>query len=194
MGCYIWYSGEGTEGGGAQPAQAPSRCTKCNSAPINANVAITVLLYNGPLLCNFCRAMLCISAATAGTRCPSVCLSVCLSVRPSVTFVSCAKTNKDIFEIFSPSGSQAILVFFYAKRDGDIPTGTPLTGLSNASGVGNKRNSERISLHTLHTVLQCCKPYESRSVKNKAATDGVEPSTHGGVGRRCSHKTTMKCL
>ena len=25
--------------------------------------------------------------------------------------VSCAKTNKDIFEIFSPSGSQAILVF-----------------------------------------------------------------------------------
>ena len=25
--------------------------------------------------------------------------------------LSCAKTNKDIFEIFSPSGSQAILVF-----------------------------------------------------------------------------------
>jgi len=37
-----------------------------------------------------------------------VCLSVCLSV----TFVSCVKTNKHIFEIFSPSGSQAILVFF----------------------------------------------------------------------------------
>ena len=34
---------------------------------------------------------------------PSVCLSV--------TFVSCVKTNKDIFEIFSPSGSQAIQVF-----------------------------------------------------------------------------------
>ena len=40
---------------------------------------------------------------------PAVRLSVC----PSVTFVSCAKTNKDIFEIFSPSGSQAILVFPY---------------------------------------------------------------------------------
>ena len=39
------------------------------------------------------------SAAIAGMRCPSV------------TFVSCAKTTKDIFEIFSPSGSQAILVF-----------------------------------------------------------------------------------
>jgi len=31
----------------------------------------------------FYRAMLCISAVYAGTRCPSVCLSVCLSVRLS---------------------------------------------------------------------------------------------------------------
>jgi len=54
-------------------------------------------------LFHFCRAMLCISAAIAGMR--------CLSVRPSVTFVSYAKTNKDIFEIFSPSGSHTILVF-----------------------------------------------------------------------------------
>jgi len=46
------------------------------------------------------------SAAIAGMLCLSVCLFVCLSV----TFVSCAKMNKDIFEIFSPSGSQAILV------------------------------------------------------------------------------------
>jgi len=42
-------------------------------------------------------------------------VSVCPSVRPSVclsdTFVSCAEMNKGIFEIFSPSGSQAILVF-----------------------------------------------------------------------------------
>jgi len=38
-------------------------------------------------------------------------VSVCLSVRLSVTFVSCAKTNKDIFEFFSLSGIQAILVF-----------------------------------------------------------------------------------
>ena len=35
-----------------------------------------------------------------------------VSVCPSVTFVSCVKTNKHIFEIFSRSGSQAILVFF----------------------------------------------------------------------------------
>ena len=35
----------------------------------------------------------------------------CLSVRVSVTFVHSIKMNKDIFEFFSPSGSQAILVF-----------------------------------------------------------------------------------
>ena len=43
----------------------------------------------------------------------SVCVSVCPCVRVSVTFVSCVKTNKDIFKIFSPSGSKAILVFPY---------------------------------------------------------------------------------
>jgi len=30
----------------------------------------------------------------------------------SVTFVSCVKTNKDIFEIFSSSGSQVITEFY----------------------------------------------------------------------------------
>jgi len=49
-----------------------------------------------------------------------VCLSVCLSV----TFVDHVKTNKHIFKFFSPSCSQAILVF-HAKRDGDILTGPP---------------------------------------------------------------------
>ena len=47
--------------------------------------------------------MRCISAAYVGMRCPSVC--------PFVTFVDHVKTNKDIFEIFSPSGSHANLVF-----------------------------------------------------------------------------------
>ena len=59
------------------------------------------------------------SAAIAVTRCLSVC--------PSVTFVSCAKTNKDIFEIFSPSGSQPIVVFPYQTgwhySDGNPPNG-----------------------------------------------------------------------
>jgi len=58
---------------------------------------------------------------------------VCSSVRLSVTFVSCAKTNKDVLEFVSPSGSKAILVF-RTKRDGPNPTGIPLTGASNARG------------------------------------------------------------
>jgi len=71
------------------------------------------------------------SAVYAGTRCPSVCLSVC----PSITFVSCAKTNKDILEIFSLSGSHTILVFPH-QTGWRYSNGTPppLTGASNASG------------------------------------------------------------
>ena len=43
--------------------------------------------------CFFCRVMLCIRAANAVMRCPSVHLSVCLSV----TFVDSVETNKHIF-------------------------------------------------------------------------------------------------
>jgi len=67
--------------------------------------------------------------------------------------------------------------------NGRYSDGNPPNGSSNACGVGKKRDSERISLHTLNTGLQCCKPYESRSVKNKTAMDNVEPSTHRGVRR-----------
>ena len=75
--------------------------------------------------------MLCISAVYAVIRCPSV----CLSVRLSVTFVDHVKTNKYVFEIISPSGSHTILI--HTIR-GDIPTGTPLTGASNAGGVNEE--------------------------------------------------------
>ena len=36
---------------GPQRVQAPPRSTKCNSHPSTASVPMTVLLYNGPLLC-----------------------------------------------------------------------------------------------------------------------------------------------
>ena len=68
----------------------------------------------------FYRAMLCIARLlpACGVR---------LSVRPSVTFVSCANTIKDIFDFFSPSGSQAILVIPYQTgwrySDGNPPNG-----------------------------------------------------------------------
>jgi len=70
--------------------------------------------------------MLCISVAYAGMR--------SLSAYLSVTFVSCAETNKDIFKIFSPSGSQAILVFPY-QTGWRYSDGNPLAGASNARGV-----------------------------------------------------------
>jgi len=66
---------------------------------------------------------------------------VCVSVCMSVTFVSCVKTNKDIFEIFSPSGSHTILVFPY-QTGWRYSDGNALTGALNAGGVGRNRDSE----------------------------------------------------
>ena len=68
----------------------------------------------------------------------SVCLYVYLSVHPSVKFVDHVKTNKDIFEIFSPSGCERHYSSFSVPKgvpNADIPTGTPLTGASNARAV-----------------------------------------------------------
>ena len=76
--------------------------------------------------------MLCISAVFDVMRWLCVC--------PSVTFVSCVKTNKDIFELFSPSGSHIILFFGFSrtKRGSDIQTGTnPPNGVSNGRGMKN---------------------------------------------------------
>ena len=77
--------------------------------------------------------MLCISAAYAVMR--------CLSVRSSVTFVDHVKTNKYIFETFSPSGSHTILVFPYQTgwrySDGNPPNG----GVECRFGIGTNRDS-----------------------------------------------------
>ena len=70
-----------------------------------------------------------------------------MSVCPSVTFVNSVKMNKHSpipSKNFSPSDSQTVLVFPYSKRHSNIPTATPLTGASNAGGVGTNRDSGRI--------------------------------------------------
>jgi len=79
---------------------------------------------------------------------------------PSVKF----ETNRHIFKLFSPS-SIAILVFPYRilwqYSDGD-----PLTGVSNARGIGITRDSQPISGSIAycepfeHQVLSCVGPYE----------------------------------
>jgi len=89
---------------------------------------------------HFCRAMLCKRG---------LCLSVCPSA--SVTFVNHVKTNKHIIKIFSPSGSHshAILVFFTPNGIAIFRREPPLTGASNAGGVGRNRDSEPIWLDCL---------------------------------------------
>ena len=85
---------------------------------------------------DFCPTMLCKRGLCR--HAVSVRLSVCVSV----TFVHSIKTNKAIFEIFSPSGSQAILVFPYQT------VWQYSDGASNAGGVGRKRDSKPVSAVT----------------------------------------------
>ena len=96
----------------------------------------TSVMWNGvigPVFTARCYA----SAVYAVMQCPFVRLSLC----PSVTFVDHVKTNKRIFEIFSPSGSHAILVFPYQMgrrySDGNPPNG----GVKCRWGIGTNRDS-----------------------------------------------------
>ena len=126
------------------------------------------LLFNTSLInrdarsTDFCRAMLCKCGLSRHA------VSVFLSVRVSVTFVDSVITNKCIFKIFSPSGSHAILVF-RTKQHGNILTGTPLTGASNAGGIGRNRDSGEISGYVAR-----CEPVPAASAIHLAATDHGE--------------------
>ena len=98
---------------------------------------------------HFCRTMLCISATYAFVRC----LSVHLLVHLSVTFVYSVETNKDIFKIFSPSGSHTILVFPVSKvmtifRRGHPPP--PYGGAECRWGRWKSRFSKNIWLSDWH--------------------------------------------
>jgi len=73
-------------------------------------------------------------------------MSAC-GVCPFVTFVSCAKTNKDIFEIFSPSGSHTTLVFFTPNRVVIIRREPPNGGVECKGGMKKWRFSTNISLY-----------------------------------------------
>jgi len=67
-------------------------------------------------------------------------------VCPSVTFVSCAKTNKDIFEFFSPSGSHTILVFPH-QTGWRCSDRNPPNGGVECKGYEKWRFSTNISLY-----------------------------------------------
>ena len=127
--------------------------------------------------------MRCISAAYAVMRCLSV--SVCVSICVSDTFVSCVKTNKDIYEFFSPSGNHTILVFPY-KTGWRYSDGNPLTGASNAGGVGKKSDSGRISGFAAHrsTVLSTV----------RVAKCEKQSRTNGGKRRALDHRGVRRPL
>ena len=53
--------------------------------------------------------------------------------------------------LFSPLGSLSILVFLY-QTAWNIPSGTPLTGASNADGVGKNAFLDLRQLHCVYTM------------------------------------------
>ena len=87
-----------------------------------------------------------------GMPSPGVRPSVCLSVCPSVTFVSCAKTNKDIVKIFSPSGSHTILVFPH-QTGWRYSDGNPPNGGVECKGVWKIDDFRPISRSISETVI-----------------------------------------
>jgi len=104
----------------------------------------------------FCRAMLC----KRGLRCHAV--SVCVSV----TFVYSVKTNKFKFQFFFHRRVATPFEFFRTKRNGNIPTGTPLTGASNADGVCRNRDYEPIS-----GLIACCERYDRQMLSTRLSAD-----------------------
>jgi len=85
-------------------------------------------------------------------------VSVCL------TFVGHVKTNKHIFEIFSPSSSHTILVFPY-QTGWRYSDGNPLTGASNDwRCLGKNRNSGLIAGYRILLEVRSAKNiYRRRS-------------------------------
>ena len=115
-----------------------------------------------------------------------VCVCVCLSrswimskrINISSTFFTTRLPHHSSFSI--PNG-----VAIYRRG---------LTGASNAGGIGKNAILDEY-MTSLHTGLQCCQPYESRSVKNKAATNsGKRRALTAASVVRCSHTRTTKCL
>ena len=137
------------------------------------------------MLCKrgLCRHAVCV--------CLSDCLSVCLCVCVSVTFVHSVKTNKDNFEIFSPSGRQAILVFLYQTpwqySDASHPNG----------GVECRRNKQKSPMSLCLASLPAVNAATGQvlSIRRRPTTVPQVVTLTAGSKRRCwlGEKTT-KCL
>ena len=123
------------------------------------------------------RAMLCIREAYDVARCLSACLS------RSCTPILSKQINIIYLQNFSPSVSHVILVFFHTKRYGNILTGAPLTGASNAVGIGKHCAARSVS-----RFIACCQ----RCDRVRCHQHGAAVMTRGGV---CWwREATTKCL
>ena len=117
--------------------------------------------------------------------------SVCPFVRPSVTFVDHVKTNKHIFEFFSPSGSHTILVFPHETGWGHSDGNRPNGGVECKCG----RQKTRFWTNIWLRCIQVNRIRVAKCEKNKTATnDGKRRTLTAASVVRCSHKTTTKCL
>ena len=124
-----------------------------------------------------------------------VCLSVCPFMRLSRSWIMSKRINISS-KNFHHRVATPFQFFFHAKRHSNIPTGTrtspPLTGASNAGGVGKNRDSEPIS-----GLIACVNA--AIGVVNAVAGGQRPPSRKlwhiAGSKRRCwlPEKTT-KCL
>jgi len=92
---------------------------------------------------------------------------VCVSVCVFVTFVSCVKTNKDIFEILSPSGSHTILLF-PCQTGWRYSDGNPLNG-----GVECRWGRQKCAILSQYA---CCWRCNRRGVVNMVAGGRRLPS------------------
>jgi len=133
---------------------------------------------------SFCRAMRCISVAYAVMQFLCVCVSV--------TFVHHVQTNKDIFEIFSPSGSHTILVFLY-QTGWRYSDGNPPNGGVECRWGGQKTRFWMNRCIQVYSVVNCTSR-EVWKTKPRRTAASVEHSITAASVVRCSHKTTMKCL
>ena len=95
--------------------------------------------------------------------------AVSLCVRLSVTFVYCVSTSYTC-SVFPPLVATPFW-FFHTKRYGNIPTGTPLTGTSNAGGVG------KIATFDHYLVLASMTDGPSGVVNISTVELGYRPST-----------------
>ena len=112
----------------------------------------------------------------------------CLCVCVSVTLVD--HVNKDIFEIFSPSGSNTILVFSIPNGMAIFRREHPWREASNAGGVGRNRDSEPIS-----GLTACVNAATDQVLSTGSRLPSRKLWRIAGSNRRCwLREKTMTCL